>query len=113
MNVFKKKQIWIYAASYMAFSMLAEIFLLVIVGWEIPADNTKIAFVLLTLIPVIAGILAGYKKLKVFITITILVIIFTFLFSSIFGMLTGNNPPIIIRFCSGLLAAIIAEKLRH
>jgi hypothetical protein len=100
---------------YMALSMAIEIALVVVGRLKIPDDNAIIAPALLTVAPVAAALICGYRTPRAVITVAILTVMLTILFVMVFsritGISTGVGPPIVLRTLAGSLAAALSGRL--
>lgn len=110
-----EKRTLVFAVVYMALSMAVEVVLIAAVGLRIPQDNAIIAPILLTLSPVLAALISGYRRPKEFFLVIILAVVLTLLivlvFSRLTGISTGLLEPIFNRSLAGLLAATITNIL--
>jgi hypothetical protein len=98
---------------FMALSVALEIFLVVVMRLRAPQDDAIIALILLTVSPIAAALICGYRRPKELIIVSFLAVLFTVLFVMVFGRITGIStgivPPIVIRTLAGLLAAVVAN----
>ena len=110
-----KRNPWVFAVLYMAVSMVTEIVLIVVVGLRVPQDNKVIAPILLTLAPVLAALIGGYRRPKVFainvLLTAVLTLGITLAANALTGIHTGMVEPIISRSLAGLLGAAITNRL--
>lgn len=110
-----KKNPWAFAVIYVAISMAIEIVLIVVVGLRVPQDNRVIAPILLTVPPVLAALIGGYRRPKVFainvVLTAALTLGITLAANSLTGIDTGMAEPIITRSLAGLLGATITNRL--
>lgn len=110
-----ERRTWAFAVIYMALSMVVEIALIAIVGLKIPKDNAIIAPTLLTLSPVLAALITGYRRPKEFILLILLTVVLTLFMVLVFGRLTGISTgllaPIVIRSLAGFLAATFTNRV--
>ena len=106
---------WVFAVLYMAISMVTEIVLIVVVGLKVPQDNKFVAPILLTLAPVLAALIGGYRRPKVFalnvLLTAVLTLGITLAANALTGIHTGMVEPIISRSLAGLLGAAITNRL--
>lgn len=110
-----KKNPWSFAVLYMAISMATEIFLIVVARLRVPEDNRVIAPILLTVPPMLATWIGGYRKAKDFwvnVALTVaLTLALTLTVNALTGIKTGITEPIINRSLAGLIAAAITNRL--
>jgi hypothetical protein len=110
-----KRNPWVFAVLYMAVSMAMEIVLIVIVGLRVPRDNKVIAPILLTFAPMLAALIGGYRRPKVFainvVLTAALTLGITLAANALTGIHTGMVEPIITRSLAGLLGAAITNHL--
>ncbi len=110
-----KRNPLVFAVLYMAVSMATEIVLIVVVGLRVPQDNKLIAPILLTLAPVLAAVIGGYRRPKVFainvVLTTALTLGITLAANALTGIHTGIVEPIFSRSLAGLLGAAITNRL--
>ena len=110
-----ERRTWAFAFIYMALSMVVEIALIAIVGLKIPKENAIIAPILLTLSPVLAALIAGYRRPKEFFLLILLTVVLTLFMVLVFGRLTGISTgllaPIVIRSLAGFLAATLTNRV--
>lgn len=110
-----EKRTWAFAVIYMVLSMVVEIALIAIVGLKIPKDNAIIAPILLTLSPVLAALITGYRRPKEFFLLILLTVVLTLFMVLVFGRLTGISTgllaPIVIRSLAGFLAATLTNRV--
>ena len=108
---------WVFGLVFMAVSMALEILLIVVVRLRVPQDNAIIAPILLTVSPVAAALICGYRRPRQLLLVSFLAVFFTLLFVMVFGRITGIStglvPPIVIRTLAGLLAAIVANWISN
>ncbi len=74
---------WIFAITYVVLSLGVEAALIIFGGLRVPENNAQIAPVILTIPPILAALIVGYRLVE----------------------------PIINRFTAGLLAGILTKKL--
>ena len=100
---------------YVVISLVLEGSLIILGGLRVPQDNAIIAPIILTLPPIFAALLAGYRKPREFIVVVImgavLTLVITLLFIRLTGISTGFIEPIINRSLAGFLAASIANRV--
>jgi hypothetical protein len=110
-----RKNPWTFAVLYMAISMATEIILIVVVGLRVPRDNRSIAPVLLTVPPVLAAWIGGYRRPKGFAVVVVLTALLTLgitlAANALTGIRTGMAEPILTRSLAGLLGAAITNRL--
>ena len=110
-----ERRTWAFAVIYMVLSMVVEIALIAIVGLKIPKDNAIIAPILLTLSPVLAALITGYRRPKEFFLLILLTVVLTLFMVLVFGRLTGISTgllaPIVIRSLAGFLAATLTNRV--
>jgi hypothetical protein len=110
-----KRNPWVFAVLYMAVSMAMEIILIVIIGLRVPRDNKVIAPIILTLAPVLAALIGGYRRPNVFainvVLTAALTLGITLAANALTGIHTGIVEPIISRSLAGLLGAAITNRL--
>ena len=110
-----EKRALAFAAIYMVLSMAVEVVLIAVVGLRIPKDNAVIAPILLTISPVLAALISGYRRPKEFVLVIILAVVLTllivFVFSRLTGISTGLLEPILNRSLAGFLAATITNTV--
>lgn len=90
-----------FAAIYLDLSLGMEAALIVGLGWKVPQDNARIAPPLLTVPPILAAVLAGYRRPKEFIPVAVLATAFTvavtLCVTKLTGISTGLAEPIVNR----------------
>ncbi|MCL5270791.1 MAG: hypothetical protein M1457_09650 [bacterium] len=105
----------IFALVYMLLSLLIEAALIVVVGWRVPADNARIAAIILVLPPLLAAWLTGYRHLKPLLVAAWLACLLTLILSvaanRLTGIKTGLIEPILTRLTAGFLAALATIKI--
>lgn len=105
---------WLYAILYTALSMAFEIVLIVVFRLKIPQHNAIIAPIILTLPPMLAAWIAGYRSRKAFIVLAgltaVLTVAVTLTVTHFTGVSTGLREPLINRPVAAFLAAVIARK---
>ena len=110
-----RKPPWLYAILYTALSMATEIVLIVVFRLKIPQHNAIIAPIILTLPPMLAAWIAGYRTRKEFLLLSgltaVLTVIVTLTVTHSTGVSTGLREPLINRPIAAVLAAVIANKL--
>jgi hypothetical protein len=106
---------WLYAVVYTALSMATEIVLIVVFRLKIPQHNSIIAPIILTLPPMLAAWLAGYRTRKGLLLLAgltaVLTVVVTLTVTHFTGVSTGLREPLINRPIAAVLAAIIANRL--
>ena len=109
------RKTWVFALVYMSLSMAIEVVLIAAVGLRIPKDNAVIAPILLTVSPVLAALISGYRRPKEFFLLIVLAAALTLICAHVFGRLTGINTgllePVIIRSLAGFLAAALTNRV--
>ncbi|NWG05177.1 MAG: hypothetical protein HXY35_00685 [Chloroflexi bacterium] len=109
------KKYYFFTLMYLIISLSIEAAMITFGKLEIPKDNARIAPVLLTIPPVLAALIANYRKYKEFFIVVFLVIVFTLVITLIFttltGISTGLAEPIINRTLAGFLAAWLTNRL--
>jgi hypothetical protein len=105
----------IFALVYMTVSLLTEAALIVLLGWRVPADNWRIAPIILVLPPLLAAWLTGHRRSKELLVLAglacVLTLVITLAVNRLTGIHTGLLEPIINRTLAGFLAALAAQKL--
>lgn len=105
---------WLYAILYTALSMAVEIVLIAGFRLKIPQDNAIVAPIILTVPPMLAAWIAGYRSRTSFIVVAgltaVLTVIVTLTVTHFTGVSTGLREPLINRSIAGFLAAIIGKK---
>ncbi len=104
-----------FAILYVIVSLLVETVLIVVLRWRVPEDNARIAPAVLTIPPMLAAWLSGYRRpLKDFLTVAelaaILTLLITIIVSRLSGVSTGLVEPIVNRSAAGWLAALITNR---
>ena len=107
---------WAFALLYMGLSLVVEIFLIVVIRLRVPEDNAKIAPVLLTIPPVLAAWISGFRRpprdlWTVAALASVLTLLVTAVVTRITGINTGLVEPIINRSAAGWLAAVITNRI--
>jgi len=106
---------WVFGLVFMALSMALEIALIVVGRLRVPQDNAIIAPILLTVSPIAAALICGYRRPRELILVAFLAVFLTLLFVLVFGRITGIStgiaPPIVIRTLAGILAAVVTNKV--
>lgn len=104
-----------FAIVYMLISMGTEIVLIAAVGLRIPEDNRFIAPVLLTLPPLLAPLVCGYRRPKGYavaaLSTAVLTVAITRATNVLTGIDTGVVEPIVTRSIAGFLGALIAGRV--
>lgn len=114
---FRGRQPWAFAILYVALSMAIEIVLMVVFRLKVPADNARIAPILLTVPPILAAGISGFRRpLRDFWTVALLSAVLTLVVTIVVTRLTGINTglaePIFNRSLAGLLAALVTNRVR-
>lgn len=106
---------WRYAILYTALSMANEIVLIVVFHLKPPHDNRIIAPIILTLPPLLAAWMAGYRSRKELLTLaalsTLMTLVVTLTVTHVTGVNTGLLEPLINRPVAGFLAIVLANRL--
>lgn len=104
-----------YAIVYMLLSIALEIVLMVIFRLKVPQDNRIIAPIILTIPPLLAAWLCGYRRPRQLLTLafltTLLTLIITVSVNKLTGIKTGLAEPIVNRLLAGFLAAWLCNKM--
>ena len=110
-----KRASWKYALVYTCLSLGIEAALIVVGRLRVPDDNAIIAPIILTVPPILAAWISGYRARKVFVVLVGFTIVLTLAITIVFGRLTGISTglaaPIVIRFVAGFLAGAMANKV--
>ena len=110
-----KRKAWVFAVVYTPLSLATEAGLIILIGLKIPRDNIIIAPIILTIPPVLAAWICGYRWAKEFVILVVLTFVLTVTISVIVstctGISTGLIQPIIIRPISAFLAAEITIRV--
>lgn len=111
----RRRPAWAFALIYTAISMATEIVLIVVFRLKIPADNAIIAPIILTIPPVIAARIAGYRAGRGLFLLAgltaVLTLGVTLLVTHFTGVSTGLIEPLINRPAAAFLAAVIANRI--
>lgn len=111
----KRRPPWLFAVIYTAISMVTEIILIVVFRLKIPEDNVIIAPIILTIPPLLAARVAGYRMGRGLCLLAILTAVLTLAVTLIVthftGVSTGLREPLINRPVAAFLAAIIANRV--
>jgi hypothetical protein len=103
-----------YAVVYTTVSLATEIILIVGFGLRVPQDNARIAPIILTVPPLLASWLCGYRKpntlFPLAVLTTALTIVITLAMARITGITTGLPAPILTRLLAGFLSAWIIHR---
>lgn len=109
-----KRRAWFFALVYMMLSIGMEIVLIVIFRLRVPQDNRIIAPVILTLPPVLAAWLCGYRRpgqlVSLALLATLLTVLITVTVNKLTGIKTGLAEPIVNRLLAGFLAGWLINK---
>lgn len=104
-----------FAVVYVALSLGIEAILIVVLGWKVPQDNARIAPVILTIPPILAAWIVGYRGWRKFLAVVGLTIVLTLVITVIVTRLTGISvglvEPLINRSLAGFLAAVATSRL--
>jgi hypothetical protein len=110
-----KRKAWVFAVVYTLLSLATEAGLMILIGLKIPQDNAIIAPIILTIPPVLAVWICGYRRPNEFVVLVVLTSVLTLIISiavsTATGVSTGLIQPIIIRPISALLAAAITRRV--
>ena len=105
----------IFALTYTALSLAVEIVLIVVLRFQVPRDNAVVAPIVLTVPPVLAALLCGYRSLKPLaraaIAASVLTLAITMIVTRLTGKSTGLMEPIISRSVAGALAGWLAAGM--
>lgn len=106
---------WLYAIIYTGASLGAEIVLIVVFRLEIPRDNGIIAPLILTIPPLLAARVAGYRSGRGLFLLALLTsaltLAVTLTVTHFTGVSTGLREPLINRPVAAFLAAVMANHL--
>jgi hypothetical protein len=115
MSMAVERRTWAFGVIYMALSIAVEVLLIAVAGLKVPDDNAILAPVLLAVSPVLAALIAGYRRPAECLLVMLLTIALTVFFVVVFGRVTGISTgllaPILIRSLAGLLAALITSRM--
>lgn len=115
MTIAIRKKPWALAIIYTAVSLAVEAGLIVVGGLRVPQDNAVIAPIVLTIPPVLAAWIAGYRRPKEWVIVALLASVLTLgltlMAGRITGISTGLVEPIIVRTLAGFLAAAITNRV--
>jgi hypothetical protein len=115
MNMTIKRKSWAFAIIYMVFSIVIEGAVMIFFGLRVPQDIPTLRLVVLTIPPLLAPWVCGYRKLGEVAFLAVLASILTAGLSVVFGRLTGINTgmlaPIVIRALAGFLAAETTNRV--
>ena len=104
-----------FAGVYTVVSLATEIVLIAVLGLRVPGDNARIAPILLTIPPVLAALVCGYRRPKAFLLVVILTVVLTVMITlaanRVTGISTGLVEPIVTRSLAGLLAGAITNRV--
>jgi uncharacterized membrane protein len=110
-----RRKAWAFAIIYLALSLGFEASLIIFGGLRVPEDNATIAPLILTIPPILAILLAGYRKPKEFVVLVVLTVVLTvavtLTVNKLSGISTGLLEPIINRSVAGFLAATITNRI--
>ncbi|MDO8543616.1 MAG: hypothetical protein Q7S40_24505 [Opitutaceae bacterium] len=105
---------WLFAILYTALSIAIEIVLIVVFRLKVPQHNAIIAPIILTLPPMLAVWIAGYRSRKQFVVLAgltaLLSVIVTLTVTHFTGVSTGLREPLINRPIAGFLAAVMVNR---
>ena len=115
MTIAIRRKPWALAIIYAAVSLAVEAGLIVVGGLRVSEDNAVIAPIVLTIPPVLAAWIAGYRRPKEWIILAILASVLTLgltlLACRITGISTGLAEPIVVRTLAGFLAGTITNRV--
>jgi hypothetical protein len=115
MTIAIRKKPWALAIIYTAVSLAVEAGLIVVGGLRVPQDNAVIAPIILTIPPVLAAWISGYRRPKEWAILAVLASVLTLgltlLAGRITGISTGLVEPIIVRTLAGFLAGTITNRV--
>lgn len=104
-----------FAIVYMGLSIACEIVLMVIFRLRVPQDNRIIAPIILTIPPLLAAWICGYRRPKEFIGVAVLASVITLVVTvtvnKLTGIKTGLAEPIVNRLVAGFLAAWLLNRV--
>ncbi len=104
-----------FAAVYVALSLGTEAILIVVLGWKVPQDNARIAPVILTIPPILAAWIVGYRGWRRFLVLVGMTVVLTLVITVVVTQLTGVSiglvEPLINRSLAGFLAAVATSRL--
>lgn len=110
-----KNRPWALAVLYVVVSLVVEAGMMIIGHLRVPQDNAILAPVVMTVPPVLAAWLGGYRRPREWIMAAVLLSVLTFLITAVFGRVTGIHTgllePIINRALAGFLAGVIANRV--
>lgn len=110
-----RRNIWVYTVVYTVLSLGTEIVLILFVGLKVNRDNALIWPVILTIPPVLATWICGYRWPKEFVTLVVLTSVLTFVITQLVikvtGISTGVIEGMINRAVPGFLAAAITKRV--
>lgn len=108
-----RRKPWALAIIYTVVSLAVEAALMVVGHLKVPQHNAILAPVVLTIPPVLAAWICGYRRPKELAVLAVLLSVLTLVFTVVFGRLTGVSTgmiePIIVRTVAGFLAGTIAN----
>jgi hypothetical protein len=108
-------RICIFALLYVVLSLAIAAGLIVFGGLKVPQDNARIAPVILTIPPILAALISGYRKPKALLTIVVLTAVITVAVTHAFIKITGISigliEPMINRLVAGVLAGFATNRL--
>lgn len=106
----------IFAAIYVVVSLALEAALMILLRWKVPQDNYRLAPCVLTIPPVLASWLAGYRRptqLALLAIVTcLLTVAITLAVTRLTGVAIGLAEPLFNRGLAGFLAAVITLRPR-
>lgn len=106
---------WAFALIYTALSMATEIVLIVVFRLRIPQQNAIIAPIILTIPPLLAAWIAGYRSPKELVVVAVATAVFTLVVTltvtHFTGVATGLLEPLINRPIAGFLAALLSNVI--
>lgn len=109
------KQPWALAIIYVITSLAIEAAFMIVGHLKPPQDNAILGPVVLTIPPVLAAWLCGYRRPRELATVAILLSVFTLVLTVVVNWITGVNTgmiePIVNRLLAGFVAALIANRV--
>lgn len=109
------RKTWVYAILYTCLSLGTEAALILSAHMVVHKDDAILWSVILTIPPIMAAWMCGYRRPREFAYLVYLTSVLTFILTQVVmkttGVYTGFTEPIIDRMMSGLLAAEIAKRM--
>lgn len=107
----------VFAAIYVVVSLALEAALMILLHWKVPQDNYRLAPCVLTIPPLLASWLAGYRRPKQLVLLAgvtfVLTMLITLGVTRITGIAMGLAEPLFNRSLAGFLAAVITLRQRR